>query len=136
MESMNTLDQSAVTGKIINAAIEVHRELGPGLLESVYEYCLLAEIRRRGLRARRQVRVPVVYKGEELQKDFFMDLLVEDEIVVELKCCEHLRPVHEVQLLTYLKLAKKEIGLLLNFNVSLMKDGIRRKINTIKQDYK
>ena len=131
MESMNSLNHQAVTGKIISAAIEVHRELGPGLLESVYEHCLLAEIRRRGLRVKRQVRVPIVYKGEELLKDFYIDLLVEDEIVLELKCCERLIPVHEVQLVTYLKLAKKELGLLLNFNVPLMKEGIKRKINTM-----
>lgn len=126
---MNKQRYDIITDKIINAAIEVHRELGPGLLESVYEYCLLEECQRRGLAVQQQVTLPVVYKGKKLNKNFFIDLLVENEIVLELKCTEVLLPVHEVQLLTYLKLANKKLGLLLNFNVPLMKQGIKRKIN-------
>ena len=118
-----------LTGKIIAAAIEVHQEFGPGLLESVYEYCLIIELKKRKLKVQRQVKTPLVYKGEQLEKYFLMDLLVEDKVVVELKCVEIILAVHEVQLLTYLKLSKKKLGLLLNFNVPTMKHGIRRKIN-------
>ena len=118
-----------LSGKIISAAIEVHNELGPGLLESVYEHCLQAEIKMKGLHVDRQGQLPVFYKGERLEKEFYIDLLVENEIVIELKCVEFLLPVHEVQLLTYLKLADKRLGLLLNFNVPFMKEGIRRKVN-------
>lgn len=126
---MNKQDYNFFTEKIINSAIEVHKELGPGLLESVYEYCLEAELRKAGLETKRQVQLPVIYKGEELNKNFFIDLLIENEIILELKCVEVILPVHEVQLVTYLKLANKKLGLLLNFNVPLMKQGIRRKIN-------
>ena len=122
---------NSITRKIIGSAVEVHKELGPGLLESVYEHCLEAELRSRGLEVHRQVQIPIVYKGVTLNKDFFIDLLVESEIVLELKCAEILLPVHEVQLVTYLKLANKKLGLLLNFNVPLMKEGIKRKANGI-----
>ncbi len=120
-----------ITKSIIGAAIEVHKELGPGLLESVYEYCLEAELRKRGLAVRRQVQVPIIYKGEQLPKDFYMDMLVENEVVIELKCVDLILPVHEVQLVTYLKLSDKKIGLLLNFNVPVMTKGIRRKVNNL-----
>jgi GxxExxY protein len=118
-----------LTNKIISAAIEVHRNLGPGLLESVYECCLLEELRERNLFVESQVKVPLLYKGKKLDKEFFMDILVEKEIVVELKAVEVLLLVHEVQLVTYLKLADKRLGLLINFNVPVLKDGIRRKVN-------
>ena len=118
-----------LSNKIIGAAIEVHQELGPGLLESVYEYCLEAELRARKIHVDRQVQLPVVYKGETLKKDFFIDLLIEQEIIVELKCVDVVLPVHEVQLVTYLKLANKKLGLLLNFNVPMMKQGIIRKVH-------
>jgi len=101
---------------IIGAAIEVHKELGPGLLESVYEECLLAELRLRHMKVVKQVPVPINYKGIELDKLFYVDLLVEDEIIIELKCVEALHPVHEVQVVTYLKLANKRLGYLMNFN--------------------
>ena len=115
--------------RIIGAAIEVHRELGPGLLESVYEECLLEELRKQGLNAKQQVVVPIIYKGRTLNKTFRIDILVENEIVLELKCVEHTLPVHEVQLVTYLKLTNKKLGYLLNFNVPMMKQGIKRRIN-------
>jgi len=115
--------------KIVDAAFEVHSELGPGLLESVYEICLVEELKNRGLLVERQVKLPVVYKGKELQKDFFIDILVEKEIVIELKAVEILLPVHEVQTLTYMKLADMRLGYLINFNVPLIKQGIKRKIN-------
>jgi GxxExxY protein len=115
--------------KIIDAAMQVHRELGPGLLESVYEVCLIEELRNRGLEVQCQVRLPIVYKGNELKKEFIIDLLVENKIVIELKAVEDLLPVHEVQLVTYLKLSGMKLGYLINFNVSLLKFGIRRRIN-------
>ena len=114
---------------IIGAAIEVHKELGPGLLESVYEACTVEELESRGLRVKNQVSLPVVYKGKKLGKEFVLDLLVEDEIIVELKSVEELKTVHEIQLLTYLKLANKKLGLLINFNVPILTKGIKRKIN-------
>lgn len=122
-------EYDAMSERIIAAAIEVHRELGPGLLESVYETCLLKELKHQGLSARQQVLLPIVYKNEKFDKEFFIDILVENEIVVELKAVEVLLPVHEVQLVTYLKLADKRLGLLLNFNVPVLKNGIRRKVN-------
>ena len=118
-----------ITGKIIGCAIEVHKELGPGLMESVYDVCLAEELIRSGLTIKRQVLLPVEYKGRTLEKDFIIDLLVEDEIVVELKSVEIILPVHEAQLVTYLKLSGKKLGLLINFNVSILKDGIKRRIN-------
>lgn len=118
-----------IAGHIVNAAFVVHKELGPGLLESVYEVCLLEELRNRGLYVESQVKIPVVFKGKKLDKEFIVDLLVENAIVVELKAVETVLPVHEVQLLTYLKLADKKLGFLINFNVSVIKIGIHRKIN-------
>lgn len=126
---MEKSDYDSLTYEIISAAIEVHKELGPGLLESVYEHCLEEEIQKKGLRVERQVQLPVFYKGEKLDKNFYLDLLVEDKIVLELKCVDYLLPIHEVQLVSYLKLANKKLGLLLNFNVALLKEGIKRKIN-------
>lgn len=130
---MTKAEYNALTEKIIGAAIEVHRELGPGLLESVYEICLIKELKRCGLRVESQVLLPVVYKGEVLEKEFYIDLLVENFIVVELKAIEAILPVHEVQLVTYLKLSDKRLGLLLNFNVTVLKDGIRRKVNNLPE---
>ncbi|MEI8113644.1 MAG: GxxExxY protein [Bacteroidia bacterium] len=115
--------------KIIDAAMQVHRELGPGLLESVYEVCLIEELRNRGVEVQSQVRIPIFYKGKQLNKDFIIDLLVENKIIIELKAVEDLLPVHEVQLVTYLKLSGMKLGYLINFNVSLLKFGIRRRIN-------
>ncbi|GAB4500158.1 MAG: GxxExxY protein [Saprospiraceae bacterium] len=126
---MNEKTYNELTSQIISACIEVHRELGPGLLESVYEVCLLDELYQRGLKAEAQVRLPVTYKGKQLNKEFIIDILVENLIVVELKTVDVLAPIHEVQLVTYLKLSDKKLGLLVNFNVELMKNGIRRKIN-------
>lgn len=126
---MTREDYNKITEMIIGAAIEVHRELGPGLLETVYEHCLEEELLLRGLTVRRQVEVPIVYKGKKLDKVFFIDILVNGEVVLELKSVEQIQPVHEVQLVTYMKLSKKKLGLLLNFNVEVMRLGIRRKVN-------
>jgi len=117
------------THRIIKCAIEVHRELGPGLMESVYQVCLKRLMINEGLAVKSQLIVPVVFKGEVLDKEFVIDLLVEDEIILELKSLEDVLPVHEAQLLTYLKLSNKKLGLLINFNVTLLKDGVRRRIN-------
>jgi len=119
----------AITDRIIKCAIEVHRELGPGLMESVYDVCLAESIRSSGLQVQRQLLVPVIFKGKQLDKEFIIDQLVENEIVLELKSVEAILPVHEAQLLTYLKLSGKKLGLLINFNVVLLKEGIRRRIN-------
>ncbi len=120
---------NAITARIIKCAIEVHKELGPGLMESVYEVCLKQVLMDDGLNVKSQVVVPVCFKGEILDKEFIIDILVENEIVLELKSVEVILQVHEAQLVTYLKLANKRLGLLINFNVLLLKDGIRRRIN-------
>lgn len=126
---MDRENYNRISSLIIGAAIEVHRELGPGLLESVYEICLEEELKMRGLKVLRQVPLPIVYKGKTLDKVFYLDILVDDEVVLELKSVETTLPVHEVQLVTYLKLSDKRLGLLLNFNVEVMKAGIKRKVN-------
>lgn len=118
-----------VSQAIIGAAIEVHRQLGPGLLESVYELALCRELWLRGLRVERQVPVPVTYKGAELESQIRLDLLVESVVVVEIKAADRLAPVHRAQLLTYLKLTGNPVGLLFNFNVELLKHGMRRILN-------
>ncbi len=126
---MSLAEYNKITEQVIKCAIEVHKELGPGLMESVYEVCLMKLLREEGLHVKRQVAVPVHFKGERLDKEFIIDILVEDKVVLELKSLEFILPVHEAQLVTYLKLADKRIGLLINFNVVLLKDGIRRRIN-------
>jgi GxxExxY protein len=128
-EPRSKLLHEELTERIIGAAIEVHRELGPGLLESAYEECLCHELRLRELRLARQVSLPVRYKGVNLDCGYRIDLIVQDLVVVELKCLEHILPVHEAQLLTYLKLTGKRVGLILNFNISvLVRGGIVRKV--------
>ncbi len=117
-----------LTEKIIGCAIKVHRILGPGLLESAYEVCLVHELKKSGLRAERQVPLPIVYDGIELDACYQLDIVVEDVIILELKSVERIMPIHEAQLLTYLKLTKKKLGLLINFNVELLKNGIKRKV--------
>jgi GxxExxY protein len=119
---------NSITERIIRCAIEVHKELGPGLVESVYEVCLKKVLGDDGLNVRSQLILPVYFKGEILDKAFVLDLLVEDEIIVELKSLEIILPVHEAQLVTYLKLSGKKLGLLINFNVVLLKDGLCRRI--------
>ncbi len=116
------------TAPIIGAAIEVHRHLGPGLLESAYEQCLCHELHLRGLPFRCEVDLPVSYKGINLDCGYKIDLIVADEVIVELKAIERILPVHEAQLLTYLKLSGKPVGLLINFNVSLLMRGIIRRV--------
>jgi GxxExxY protein len=128
-EARSKLLCESLTEKIIGAAIEVHRALGPGLLESAYEECLCREFSLRGLAFQRQVPLPVEYKGVKLDCGYRLDLVVQDEVILELKCVEHLLPVHDAQLLTYLKLTSKRVGLIINFNVAaLVKGGIVRKV--------
>ena len=127
-ETRRELVHERLTEQIIGAAIEVHKELGPGLMESAYEECLCHELRIRGLDFRRQVELPVRYKGLSLACGYRLDLLVEDAVVVELKCLDHILPVHEAQLLTYLKISGKRVGLIINFNVAVLTRGIVRKV--------
>lgn len=123
------MDENQVGYAIIGAAIEVHRALGPGLLEGVYEECLAMELSLRGLCSQRQQRLPVIYKGHSVAADLRIDLLVEDLVIVEVKAVEKLIPVHSAQLLSYLRLSGKPLGLLINFNVPLLRDGVRRIAN-------
>jgi GxxExxY protein len=119
-----------LSSRIIAAAINVHKELGPGLLESVYQSCMAIELKQESIRAEAEVPLPVIYHGRCVKDDGFrLDLLVEDTIIVELKSVERVQPVHKKQLLTYLRLADKPLGLLLNFNVAVLKQGISRIIN-------
>lgn len=118
-----------LSAKIIGAAIEVHRELGPGLLENTYEKCLAQELLIEGIKAERQKKLPIQYKGLEIDEAYRIDILVEDRIILELKSVDSLNNVHIAQLLTYLKLSGSSLGFLFNFNVTLMKDGIRRVVH-------
>lgn len=115
--------------QVVVAAIRVHTELGPGLLETTYEACLAEELRCSGHAVRTQVPVPLIYRGVELQHGYRIDLLVDDEVVVEVKTVEKLAPVHEAQLLTYLRFSKRRIGLLINFHTMHLRDGIKRMVN-------
>jgi len=115
--------------EIIGAAIEVHRHLGPGLFESAYEECLCCELALRGIEFKRQVPLPLNYKGMRLDCGYRLDLLVEDLVVVELKAAGSLEPIHDAQLLTYLKLSDIWLGMIINFNVKMLKDGVRRLVN-------
>ncbi|MBL9165547.1 MAG: GxxExxY protein [Planctomycetaceae bacterium] len=117
--------EEAATG-FLDAAFNLHRELGPGLLESVYEACVCHELTLMGVPFQRQISVPVSYRGFQIESGLRLDLLVADEVVVELKSIDALLPIHEAQLLTYLKITKKRVGILVNFNVPLLKQGIKR----------
>jgi len=124
--------ENEISGVIVDVAYKVHTTLRPGLLESVYETVMDVELRRRKLEVRRQVIIPIIYDdGVVLEEGFRADLIVEDKVIVELKSVENLHPVHKKQLLTYLRLADKKVGLLINFNVPLIKDGITRIVNKL-----
>src|SRR5271169_2799446 len=122
-------DSDPLTKRIIGFAIEVHRQLGPGLLESAYEECLCFELTQAAIAFRRQVPLPVIYKSVRLDCGYRMDIVIEDKVIVELKTVERLMPVHEAQMLTYLKLSGIRTGLLLNFNSAVLKDGMRRLLS-------
>lgn len=127
MTNKNELD--AISRSIIGAAIEVHKALGPGLLESAYESCLAFELAERGHSVERQKAVPISYKSVQVEAGFRLDLLVDEEIIVELKAVESILPLHKAQLMTYLKLTGLRVGLLMNFNVSVLRQGLQRVVN-------
>jgi GxxExxY protein len=122
------LTDNELTHEILGCAIEVHQQLGPGLLESTHETCLIHELESQGLRVSAQHPLPLTYKGIKLEAGYRLDLLVQDRIVVELKAVDRLAPIHEAILLTYLRLSRRRVGLLINFNVPVLKDGVRRMV--------
>lgn len=122
-----------ITERIIGACIEIHRQLGPGLLESAYEECLCHELALAGLKFERQKPLPVSYKGVKLDCGYRLDLLVEGQVIVELKTVDEIQPIHEAQLLTYLKLSGVNVGLLINFNVPVLKHGVNRIVNNFQE---
>lgn len=122
------MESEDITGIVIGCAMKVHSVLGPGLLESAYETCLVHELKKNGIKVLSQVALPVVYDGVQLDAGYRIDLLVEDRIVVELKSVENLTALHQAQLMSYMKLSSKKVGLLINFNVVHLKDGIKRVV--------
>ena len=123
------MTENEISNKIIGCAIDVHKQLGPGLLESAYQECLFYELKRAGLKVEKEKPMPIIYKEVKLDHGYRMDLLVEDRVVIELKTVESLTDVHTAQVLTYLKLGNYKLGLLLNFHVTILKNGIKRLIN-------
>lgn len=130
---MDDNERNIITGEILDCCIEVHRHLGSGLLESTYELCLMKEFSLRGLNARSQVNLPILYKDIELQQGYKVDIIVENEFILEVKAVETILPVHKAQLIIYLKLANKRMGFLVNFNVSLLKNGFHRIIQGFEE---
>ena len=128
------MTENAIAKEIVDAAFRIHTTLGPGLLESVYDAVLAHELGRRGLRIARQQPIPVIYDNVRIDIGFRADLIVEDKVIVEIKSVEVLAPVHKKQLLTYLRLADKRLGLLINFHVALIKDGITRIVNGLEDE--
>ena len=127
-------DEDAIAKEVVDSAFRIHTTLGPGLLESVYDTVLAYELGGRGLRTVRQQPIPVVYEGVRIDTGFRADLIIEDKVIVEVKSVELLAPVHKKQLLTYLRLADKRLGLLINFQVALIQDGITRIVNGLEED--
>ena len=127
------MDENAIGKQLVDAAVQIHRELGPGLLETVYEVVLARELESRGLRVRRQVPVPIVDRGIRFEEGFRADVIAEDKVIVELKSVEQLSQVHSKQVFTYLKLTGLKLGFLLNFGTNLMKDGIERIVNGLPE---
>lgn len=129
MNALSNVQLNELSSIVLQSAISVHKEMGPGLLQSVYQQCMITELRGRNVVVNMMVPVPLQYKGTPINKDYIIDLLVEDEIILELKAVEHLLPVHESQIISYLKVANKRLGFLINFNVPLVKQGFRRFVN-------
>ena len=125
------MEINEITGQILEAAIKVHQTLGPGLLESAYEACLIYELRKRGLNVAAQVPLPIIYEEVRLEAGYRLDLVVQDAVVVEIKSVEAILPIHKAQLLSYLKLSGYKAGLLVNFNVELLKQGVTRLVNNL-----
>ena len=123
--------ENEISNEVIGAAIEVHRNLGPGLLESAYEECLCYEFDRRGIKYERQKPLPIAYKGTKLDCGYRLDLVVNDLVILELKAVDQIQPIHSAQVLTYLKLSKMKLGILINFNVTVLKNGIKRIVNEL-----
>ena len=129
---INSMELNQLSSNIIRAAIRIHKELGPGLLESVYQACMLIKLKHMGIAVEGEKQFPIVYRGQEISdQGFRLDILVEDTIIVELKSVKTIKDIHKKQLLTYLRLTKKPLGLLINFNEVLLKNGITRVINEI-----
>ncbi len=126
---MSKEEYERIAKEVFFASLEVHKIMGPGLLESVYELCLMKELQLRNIFSESQVSIPLDYKGFSLSKDFRIDILVEKEIILELKAVDTLLPIHEAQIISYLKLADKRLGFLINFNVLIIKSGFRRFVN-------
>lgn len=126
---MDRLKLNDLSKDILDASIAVHKEMGPGLLESVYECCLVKELSFRNIKCESQVQLPLYYKGELLNKEFRIDIFVENEIIIEVKAVLDIMPIHEAQIISYLKLANKKLGFLINFNESLLKHGFHRFVN-------
>jgi GxxExxY protein len=132
---MTDTELNRLSSQIIKAGINIHKEMGPGLFESVYSACMVIELANMGLNVKSEIPLPVVYRGQTVIKEGFrLDLLVEDTVIVELKSVEEIQPIHQKQLLTYLRLANKPLGLLINFNELLLKDGIYRVVNSSRSD--
>jgi GxxExxY protein len=130
MEKLLSTEKEEIGKEVVNAAFKVHKSLGPGLLEKVYEVCLCHELRKRGLNVERQLDIPIVYDGITFEEGLRLDLLVEDKVVIELKAVDMVNPVWEAQIISHLMLTGKRLGFLINFNVALIKHGIRRYVNT------
>jgi GxxExxY protein len=126
---MTKEELNKIPGIILDSCITVHKEMGPGLLESIYMLCLVHELKKRKLNVQTEVSVSLTYQGIELFKDFRIDILVENEIILEIKAVETLLPVHQAQIISYLKLTNKRLGFLINFNVPVIKDGFKRHVN-------
>jgi GxxExxY protein len=126
------MNENQIAAAVVDAAFKIHTTLGPGLLESVYESTLEYELRKRGLSVRRQISLPVYYEGLKLELGYRVDLIVGDKVIIEIKSIEALAPIHKRQLLTYLRLANMRLGLLINFNVERIKDGIKRVVNGLE----
>src|ERR1700732_3525116 len=125
---MSLAHGSVLSERVIGLAIEIHRQIGPGLLESAYEECLCFELKQSGIAFARQAPLAISYKGIRLDCGYRLDIMVQDELIIEVKAVDHLLPIHDAQLLTYLRLSGRKVGLLINFNTILLKDGIRRLI--------
>ena len=123
------MELNQISERIIGCAIKVHKALGPGLLESTYEVCLIHELQKAGLKVQSQVALPIIYDGIKLDAGYRIDLLVEDAVIIELKAIDSLLPIHEAQVISYLKLSGKKLGLLINFNVKLLVNGVKRLVN-------
>jgi GxxExxY protein len=123
------MELNQISGKIIECAIKVHRALGPGMLESAYEACLFYELNKAGLKVQKQLTLPIIYDNVKIDAGYRIDLLVEDEVIVELKAVEKVHPIFNAQLLSYLRLSNKKLGLLINFNVKLLREGVERVVN-------